>query len=108
MLDYKNIEDELDNLLFTTEKNLDNLNSEIENIKIIEKDLTNINIDNTTINPLTLSELKNDLNQIDEINENLKYLNYYQALFQIEDEKKYYNKLDLINKLVCYYLKLFF
>lgn len=102
MLEYKNIEDELDSLLFTTEKDLDKINTEIENIKIIEKDLLNINHENKIKNPLILSELKNNLNQREEIYENLKYLKYYQALFKLEEEKKYYTKLDIINKLVIY------
>ncbi len=102
MLELKNLEDELEEIIFSRETDIEKLKIEIENMKIIEKDLFEYN--NTANNPLTLSKMKNNLNNIQEINVNFEYYKYYQLLSHIENEKEYFTKLDHIKKIVFIFL----
>lgn len=100
MLDYKNIEEELDLILATVEKDLDQVNKEKESLKIIEKDILEINDESLKNISYSLKDIKEDLSNVENLNKNLKYIEFYQALNKIESEKDYLNKLDLINKIV--------
>ncbi len=102
MLDYRNIEEELDLILSTTEKELDQVYKEKETLKEIEKDILKTGSTYLKNETLNLSQIKKDLTQIENLNENMKYLKFYESLNQIENEKAYLKKLDLINKIVSF------
>jgi len=101
MLEYRNIEEELNFILSTVEKELDQVYNEKETLKIIEKDILKTEITELPKKKIfTLNQIKSDLTQIENLNESLKYLRFYESISQIQNEKEWIIKLDLINKSV--------
>ncbi len=102
MLEYKHIEEELDFFLSAVERGLEEVNKEKEILKIIEGKILKTEDNNSELKNKSISfkESKANLTQIENIDVNLKYFKFYEALNQIENEKQYLKKLDLINDIV--------
>ena len=71
MLDYKNIEDDLEIYLNSIEKEINIINENKENLIIIQNEL---NINKINIKTLNLQEFRMEIENYRNLNENIEYL----------------------------------
>ena len=97
MLDYKNIEDDLEIYLNSIEKEINIINENKENLIIIQNEL---NINKINIKTLNLQEFRMEIENYRNLNENIEYLEFYQSLIKLDDKKiNEETKLNQLNNL---------